>query len=153
LVLALSNLDPSINILPATWRDFQGVLALEKACFGNDAWSVVDIFFALIGPVVRLKAVTGDRVIGFVMGDPRRREGFAWIATIGVHPDYQRRGIGARLLTAAEAQLAVSLLKLTVRTSNAPAIALYEKYGYRPVHVWERYYSGDEAGIVMEKRR
>jgi ribosomal-protein-alanine N-acetyltransferase len=153
LVLALNHVVDSIEILPATWRDFPGVYVLERACFTRDAWGVVDVFFALVGPAVRLKAVAGERLVGFVMGDAHRREGFAWIATIGVHPEFQRRGIGAQLLAEAEARLSVPVLKLTVRQSNAPAIALYRKSGYAPVRVWERYYSGDEAGIVMEKRR
>jgi ribosomal-protein-alanine N-acetyltransferase len=152
----LENLQPateSIEILPAGWRDLPGVWALERVCFDRDAWGVVEILFALLAPSVRLKAVAGERLVGFVIGDPRRREGFAWIATLGVHPDFRRRGLGARLLAEAEARLPVPLLKLTVRQSNTPAIALYKQFGYMPVRVWERYYSGDEAGIVMEKRR
>jgi ribosomal-protein-alanine N-acetyltransferase len=92
-------------------------------------------------------------LVGFVMGDPRPREGFAWIATIGVHPAYQRRGIGACLLEAVETRLTLPLLRLTVRQSNAGAIALYRRFGYRDVTVWERYYAGGEAGVVMEKAR
>jgi ribosomal-protein-alanine N-acetyltransferase len=144
--------DP-IEILPAGLGDLSAVQALERAVFDRDAWGFIDIFFALISPVVRLKAVADGRLVGFAMGDPRRREGFAWIATIGVHPAYQRRGIGARLLAAVEAQLTTPRLKLTVRQSNLGAIALYRKFGYEAVTVWDRYYAGGEAGIVMEKQR
>jgi ribosomal-protein-alanine N-acetyltransferase len=91
--------------------------------------------------------------VGFAIGEPHRREGVAWIATLGVHPDFQRRGVGQRLLAELEARLAVPVLKLTVRQSNQAAIALYRKFGYAPVHLWEYYYSGGEAGLVMEKRR
>jgi ribosomal protein S18 acetylase RimI-like enzyme len=42
---------------------------------------------------------------------------------------------------------------LTVRQSNTAAIALYQKFGYASVSRWERYYSGGEAGVVMEKNR
>ena len=93
---------------------------------------------ALLSSGVRLKAVTptklgqgGGRLVGFIYGDPRPSQGFAWISTVGVHPDFQRRGLGAALLTAAEAQLTTPILKLTVRQSNLGAIALYEKFGYR----------------------
>jgi len=146
-------MDSSVSIAPAGLRDLPGVLALERAAFGRDAWGWLDIFFALTGPAVRLKGVADGKLVGFVMGDPRPREGFAWIATIGVLPAYRRRGIGARLLEAVEARLTIPRLKLTVRQSNAGAIALYRRFGYRDVTVWDRYYAGGEAGLVMEKIR
>jgi ribosomal-protein-alanine N-acetyltransferase len=142
-----------ITIEPAGWRDLPGVYALEKACFGRDAWGLVDLVFALASPGVRLKAVADGRLVGFVMGEPKPAERFAWIATIGVHPDYQRRGIATQLLSAVEARLTVPTIKLTVRQSNHGAIDLYRKFGYQPVGRWERYYASGEAGLVMEKRR
>jgi ribosomal protein S18 acetylase RimI-like enzyme len=36
--------------------------------------------------------------------------------------------------------------------SNEPAIALYEKEGYRSVDIWKRYYNDGEDGLVMEKK-
>ena len=143
----------AIEIRPAGWRDWSGVMALERACFGPDAWGPIEIFFALVGPTVRLKAVSAGRLVGFVMGDPKPNQGFSWIATIGVDPEFQRRGIGARLLAAAEAALTTPRIRLTVRRSNAGAIALYQKFGYHSTAVWDHYYAGGEAGIVMEKPR
>ena len=142
-----------IAIEPAGWRDWRGVAALEQACFQLDAWGPVEIFFALIGRNVRYKAVSQARLVGFVMGDPQPGQGFSWIATIGVHPDFQRRGIGERLLAAAEAGITTPRIRLTVRRSNLGAIALYEKFGYQQTSVWEHYYAGGEAGIVMEKQK
>jgi ribosomal-protein-alanine N-acetyltransferase len=145
---------PPVEILPAGWRDWPGVRALEKACFGPDAWGRLDLLLALLGSSsLRLKAVAGERVVGFAMGEPHPREGYAWIATLGIHPDFQRQGLGAHLLAAVESGLTPPLIKLTVRQSNLPAIKLYERAGYAPVETWENYYAGGEAGIVMEKRR
>jgi ribosomal-protein-alanine N-acetyltransferase len=141
------------EIEPAGWRDWRGVAALEQACFQLDAWGPAEIFFALVGRNVRFKAVSDGRVVGFVMGDPQPSQGFSWIATIGVHPDFQRRGIGERLLAAAEAGLTTPRIRLTVRRSNLGAIALYQKFGYKQTTVWEHYYAGGEAGIVMEKQK
>lgn len=141
------------DIQPAGWRDLHAVWSLEQACFGRDSWSLMDLVLALFGPGVRLKAVIDGRLVGFVMGEPRPAENFAWIATLGVHPDYQRRGIASQLLAAVEARLTVPIIKLTVRQSNTGAIALYRRFGYTPVDLWERYYAGGEAGVVMEKRR
>ncbi len=144
----------SVEILPAGWRDWPGVRELEKACFGPDAWGCLDLLLALTGPSsLRLKVVAGKRLVGFAMGDPHPAEGYAWIATLGIHPEFQRQGLGARLLAAVESGLTPPLLKLTVRQSNVPAIKLYENAGYKAVQTWENYYAGGEAGIVMEKRR
>ena len=145
--------DP-IKILTAGWRDWPGIQALEKPCFGPDAWSSLDLFLALLGSSsIRLKAVAGKQIVGFVMGETHLAEAQAWIATLGVHPAFQRQGIGARLLAEVEARLTPPLIKLTVRQTNLPAIKLYEKFGYHPVHVREHYYVSGEAGVVMEKRR
>src|SRR5687767_15353128 len=66
--------DP-ITILPATWRDWRGVYTLEKACFGRDAWGGLELFLVLTGSSVRLKAMAGERLVGFVVGDPQPHEG------------------------------------------------------------------------------
>lgn len=144
----------TFRIVPSTLRDIRAVRALEKVCFGRDAWGYSELLFvyAAIG-AVRLKAVEGGRLIGFVCGDPRPADGFAWISTIGVHPDYRRRGIGANLLAECEARLEEPRLRLTVRAGNAPAITLYEQFGYEEVDRWPGYYADGETGIVMEKSR
>jgi ribosomal-protein-alanine N-acetyltransferase len=141
-----------MDILPASLRDLGALRKLEQACFGKDAWPVLDLIAVLTFPdVVRLKAVLDGQMIGFVAGDPRRRDGWAWIATIGVDPRYQRRGVGRALLLACESRLKVPRVRLTVRLSNTGAIALYEKEGYKTIDVWKGYYSDREDGIVMEK--
>jgi ribosomal protein S18 acetylase RimI-like enzyme len=141
-------------IVPSTFRDIRAVRALEKVCFKRDAWGYTELLFlfAAFG-AVRLKAVDGERLIGFVSGEPRPAEGCAWISTIGVHPDYRRRGLGARLLTECEAQLEEPRLKLTVRAGNEPALALYDRFGYQEIERWPGYYTDGETGIVMEKLR
>ena len=90
-------------------------------------------------------------MIGFAACDPRPSEGASWIATIGVDPRYQRRGIGRALLRACEARTKLPRMKLTVRLSNEGAISLYEKEGYRSVDIWKKYYNDGEDGLVMEK--
>ena len=143
-----------MEILPASFRDVGALRTLEHACFDRDAWSMLDLMAVLTFPeIVRLKAVEDGQMVGFVAGDPRPSQGFSWIATIGVDPRYQRRGIGRALLRACEEQLKLPYIRLTVRMSNGPAIHLYEQEGYRTVDIWKGYYSDGEDGVVMEKPR
>ena len=66
-------------------------------------------------------------------------------------PEYRRRGIGAALLQACEAQLGVRRVRLSVRASNRPAIELYERFDYQQVGRWGHYYQDGEDALVMEK--
>ncbi|MEK7784673.1 MAG: GNAT family N-acetyltransferase, partial [Chloroflexota bacterium] len=110
------------------------------------------LFSALLFPnMARLKAVADDHLVGLVIGDRQHYERLGWIATIAVHPQHQRRGIGATLLATCESALGEPRTRLTVRASNAAAIALYHKTGYHRVSVWPGYYSGREDAWVMEK--
>jgi ribosomal protein S18 acetylase RimI-like enzyme len=139
-------------VVPAKWRDLRAVMTLEKLCFPDDAWPWIDLLGALTFPEsVRLKAMLGERVVGFIVGDRRRSEGVGWIATLGVDPAYRRRGVGARLLDRCEIDLAVPRVRLTLRPTNLGARRLYDRAGYQQIDLWPRYYRNGEEGVVMEK--
>jgi ribosomal protein S18 acetylase RimI-like enzyme len=93
----------------------------------------------------------GTRAIGFVFGDRHRSKGLGWIASIGVHPEFQRRGVGTRLLAACERALDTPQVRLTLRPSNGAARRVYDAAGYVEVSRLTRYYRDGEDGIVMEK--
>ena len=142
----------AMEILSATIRDLNALRKLERICFEKDSWPLFDLIAVLTFPdVIRLKAVEDDQMVGFVAGDPRPSQGFSWIATIAVLPDYRRKGIGRSLLHACEVQLKTPRLKLSVRASNQAAITLYEQEGYRTMDMWKAYYTDGENAIVMEK--
>ncbi len=143
-----------MQILTASLIDLNALNKLEHVCFEKDVWPFLDLIAVLTFPdVVRLKAVEDGRMVGFIAGDPRPAEGLAWIATIGVVPEYRQRGIGRALLHACEAQLKFPRIRLSVRASNDGAIRLYETEGYQRVDVWQKYYNDGESAIIMEKER
>lgn len=140
------------EIVPATWRDLNELRRLERVCFPKDSWPIWDLIGVLTLPsVVRLKAVDNEKMIGFVAGDIRRAEDTAWIATIGVLPDYRRRGIATRLLKGVEDRVKTARMRLSVRISNQPAIKLYQRLGYQRVGTWPGYYQDGEDALVLEK--
>lgn len=141
-----------MEIQTASLLDLNALRRLERACFEKDAWSLLDLIAVLTwAEVIRLRAIEGGEMVGFIAGDPRPSQGAVWIATIGVDPHHQRRGIGRALLRACEGKVQLPRIKLTVRLSNQVAVLLYEKEGYRTIDVWKDYYSDGEDGLVMEK--
>lgn len=147
-----ANPGSSFEIVRATWRDLNELRHLEKACFGDDAWPLIDLISVLsIANVVRLKAVVDGRMVGFIAGDPRGSEEIAWIATLGVLPDYRRRGIASALLQTCEDRLDVNRVRLSVRENNQPALQLYRGFGYMRVGIWPDYYKDESDAIVLEK--
>lgn len=76
------------------------------------------------------------------------------IATIAVHPDFRRQGIGEQILLSAlrsakdeGAQRAF----LEVRAGNAAAQAMYKKYGFTITGVRPRYYKdNNEDAFLMD---
>lgn len=145
-------LPQTVEIVPASWRDTLSLHQLEKVCFPLDSWPLFDIIAALSFPnMVRLKAIVGNQLIGFILGDIRPPNDLAWIASIAVHPDFRNQGIGTALLQRCEAQLKTQRVRLSVRISNETAIHLYKHLGYKVVGNWPNYYKGGEDALVMEK--
>jgi ribosomal-protein-alanine N-acetyltransferase len=141
-----------MEILPATLRDLGQLRRIEQACFPKDAWPLLDLIAVLTwAEVVRLKAVVDGKMVGFIAGDARREQGMAWIATLGVLPEYRRQGIARQLLLECENRLQAGRLRLCVRLDNTAAIRLYEQEGYARVGIWTKYYNDGGDALVMEK--
>ncbi len=141
-----------ITFASASLWDLNAIRVLERLSFELDAWPLIEMIGVLSLPnIERWKAMDGDKVVGFVAADIRRKQDLAWIATIAVHPEYRGRGIGKQLLDLAEQRCGMPRMRLTVRKSNQAAQRLYQRSGYTQIDVWPQYYEGDEDAIVMEK--
>jgi [ribosomal protein S18]-alanine N-acetyltransferase len=96
-------------------------------------------------------------VVGFcnywIVPDPEARGGEVHILAIATHPDHRRGGVGAALLGHALARgrdARCTLATLEVRRGNVPAIRMYERAGFRTVHVRKQYYQDNaEDALVM----
>ena len=141
-----------VSIEPATWRDLRAIAALEKVCFGRDSWPWPEILAALTFPAtIRLKAELEGQLVGFVVGDRRGRKDLGWVASVGVHPEYRRRGLGRQLLAACEQGLGTHRVRLSLRQTNEAALELYLQAGYSRVDLWPKYYRDGEDALVMER--
>lgn len=101
--------------------------------------------------------VVGNLGLHPVSKSPRRRH----VGTLGmaVRDDFQRRGIGSALLSAAidlaDNWIGYARLELTVYTDNAAAIALYRNFGFEVEGTARRYAlrDGEFVDALMMARR
>lgn len=96
-------------------------------------------------------AVSAGKVIGFLIC--RRVEDGGEVLKLAVSPSMRRRGIGGMLLRHALAELrklGVVRISLEVRESNAAAVALYERFGFKRLTIRKGYYRNPvENAAVM----
>lgn len=142
----------SYELTQASLADLTQLGEMEKSCFPQDAWPLVEQIAALMLPgLVRIKAVRDGRMIGFIGGEVKRSQGVGWITTLAVLPEFRGHGVGESLLNTCEQTMGMPYVKLSVRQSNIHAQALYLKCGYHFKDVWRGYYDGGEDALVMEK--
>lgn len=83
-----------------------------------------------------LVAVDQDQVVGHcsLWRNERVRQAHCGSVAMGVAPGWQGRGVGSRLMAAllevADNWMGLRRVELTVYTDNAPALALYRKFGF-----------------------
>lgn len=141
-------------IEPATPADLDAVLEIERHSF-HSAWTRETFERELATHHARIDVVRDDhaRVLAFHNYWLVSASAELHVLSIATHPDHRRRGLGGQLLAhALDAARAIgaTLATLEVRKGNAPAIALYERCGFRTVHVRARYYhDNDEDALVM----
>lgn len=130
------------------------VAAIEKECFGRDAWSEKSVSGELTNALALwLVAVEGERVAGYVGSQTVCNE--TDMMNVAVTADFRRQGIAEKLVTALMEELKAvesHSLTLEVRASNAPAQALYEKLGFAEVGRRPRYYQNPkEDALILRK--
>jgi ribosomal-protein-alanine N-acetyltransferase len=144
-------LTPAIpDIRRLTYADLPQVIAIERRAFPTP-WSLAMFVLELSKPSgVCLAAVDGGTVVGYCICS---RYDTVWhIMNVAVDPSERRRGIATALLNELFDRVGVPEARFTleVRTSNAGAMLLYERHGFRAAGVRRRYYqdNGEDAVIM-----
>ena len=142
-------------IRPASETDLDAIYALECASFRDDGLSrraIRRFLKAAHRPL--LVAHSARRVIGYIVISLTPRSRSARVYSLAVELGHGRRGVGRELLHAAERYARAhgrALLRLEARYDNAPALALYEKLGYRYFGRYPGYYADGAEALRFEK--
>ena len=156
----------SIIIRNASEEDTEQLSEIEMLCFSMP-WSPKEI-------KEQMESSSGARFIvaeleepaAGVAGAPAKKligSVSAWylppweiqIGNFAVLPEYRRQGVAGLLMDALLAraeELGIPDISLEVRPSNAPALALYAKYGFQEEGRRKGYYQGKEDAIIMWRR-
>ena len=132
----------------------EAVAAIEKECFGVDAWSVRSVSSELENKLALwLVAVEDGAVAGYVGSQTVCNE--TDMMNVAVTADFRRRGIGKELVLALVEELKAigsKCLTLEVRDSNTPARTLYEKLGFQQIGLRKNYYRNPkEDAYILRK--
>ena len=140
----------SFTIRPLGYSDLPQVIAIERRAF-TTPWSLAMFVLELSKPSGLCLAAVDERdtLLGYLIC---ARYDTVWhLMNIAVDPALRRQGI-ARTLLEQMIQRAGRDREYTleVRTSNTPAIALYESFGFRSAGTRPRYYrdNGEDAVIM-----
>ncbi len=129
--------------------DIRAIVTLERAAFGDDAWSIALVDAELLQGSAAVVDADGE-VLGWVAV---RGDEPADLTRIAVHPDARRRGLGRALLGMA-ADLArlegADRMLLEVAATNAPALQLYRSAGFVEISRRRGYYRPGVDALVME---
>jgi ribosomal-protein-alanine N-acetyltransferase len=139
--------NPEIRRL--TYADLPQVIAIERRAFPAP-WSLAMFVLELSKPSgICLAAHDGDQMVGYLICS---RYDTVWhVMNVAIEPALQGNGIGTALLEhLLEETAPTDRFTLEVRQSNAPAIRLYERLGFRAAGLRRRYYqdNGEDALIM-----
>jgi ribosomal-protein-alanine N-acetyltransferase len=133
------------RIRTATAKDLERIVELENLCFPKEhAYSRRQLRYLLAKAHSTVLVETSNRVVrGFLIILYKKGTTVAGIETINVDPAHRNKGIGQRLLSAAEEHLrkkGIRKIRLEVAITNTVAINLYEHVGFQKTRLLRHYY-------------
>ena len=155
LVRRSDRSDASPTIREARLDDLENLVCIEKRCFQIDRFSRRNFRYLLSeANAITLVEEQGGTLRGYAMVLFHEGTSLARLYSFAVDPDFQRQGVGQRLIAAAE-ELALReecvTLRVEVRKDNAASIAMAKKCGYRYLDVVPDYYEDHMDAWRFEK--
>jgi [ribosomal protein S18]-alanine N-acetyltransferase len=138
-----------LDIRRLTYADLPQVIAIERRAFSTP-WSLAMFVLELSKPNgICLAALRDGRVVGYLVCS---RYDTVWhVMNVAVDDRLLRQGIATALIERlfADADGPGEQYTLEVRTSNGPAIQLYEQFGFRAAGRRRGYYHDNREDAVI----
>jgi len=141
---------------PLLLSDLNELWQLDMRCFvDGEAYERETFRYLLSNPDAIARQIRSeyDEMSAFAIG-VIEQDGIGHITTLGVAPEYRRRGLARLILHEIERSFSargVTTVRLEVRTQNFAAQKLYEQIGYVTVQRMSHYYSNGDDGYLMVK--
>ena len=135
-----------ITMRRATAEDALEIAELENLIFPDNSFNETTLAMEIEAGICWVYQ-TGGHIQGYLLAkyDGKLLD----ILRLGVHPKYQDRGVGTRLLEASLRE--TGSLMLTVKKDNQKAMKLYHRYGFRIVGELAGEYGDGPDGWVMKR--
>ena len=141
------------KLVPMDRSHLAGVAELERMCFSTP-WNEAMLEEELYNATASFIVAEGEdgSVLGYAGLHVILDEGY--IDNVAVRPSCRRMGLGDRLLDVfiRFGQANLAFLTLEVRPSNTPAVALYEKNGFKEVGRRPNYYDDPKEDALLLTR-
>lgn len=145
---------PRLQVRRARPSDAAAILALEDA-FPTDRMSARSVRRLITAPsACVLVAVADAQMVAALVLLLRRNSRWARIYSVVVADAWRGRGVGRRLIGAAERRaraLDCEGISLEVRVDNAAARGLYRALGYQELRTLPGYYADSMPGVRLRK--
>ena len=134
-------------------KDAKNTARLEKICFSSP-WSAKALTASAQNGTTFFIAELNGEFAGYVGIDTVLDEGY--ITNIAVLPQFQKKGVAKALLFHTEKfakNNGLAFISLEVRPSNAPALSLYESFGFLQEGRRKNFYKNPiEDALILTKR-
>lgn len=142
-----------IKIHPMQKNEVDDVLKIEEQAYGDHHWSKDSFYGELSNDLAHYYSAfdLNNNLIGYagcwqVLDETH-------ITTLAVKPEFRRKKVGEALLQRILEDCynnEIKYITLEVRVSNAAAIGLYEKYGFKSLGTRKGYYqNNNEDALIM----
>ena len=154
-ITASGELPDGVEVMDAVPSDIDGIVSIENSSFDIEAFSRSQFRYLIAHANGKFLVVRHNgRIVAYISMLKRKRTRRLRIYSIAISPQMRAMGIG-QLLIDKTIEYAVAnnlnIISLEVRTDNIPALALYEKNGFRKIKLLPQYFSNDIDAYYMQR--